>query len=100
MFYAVINVCITPERRFEGIQKLKLLARWLTQKYGSETTVLGSRSGLKDQTQLVTCYRSQAEMRELDRQLTQDAEFDAWLRETQIMIQWDCAPGDIYRVME
>jgi len=100
MIYAVINVCIAPERRWEGIEQLEQLARWLTDKYGVETTLLGSNLGAEDQKQLVTRYHSQEEMKEIDLQLIQDAEFDAWLRKAQMMIQWDCAPGDIYRVME
>ena len=100
MFYGVINVCIAPERRWESIDKLKALARWLTEKYGAETTVLSSSSGGEDQKQLVTRYQSRAQMIEIDRQLTQDTEFDAWLSEAQLAIEWDCAPGDIYRVRE
>jgi hypothetical protein len=100
MFYGVINICIAPERRWEGIGLLKALARWLTEKYGAETTLLDNRSGAEDQKQLVTRYQSQAQMIEIDRQLTQDAEFDAWLREAQFAIHWDCTPGDVYRVME
>jgi hypothetical protein len=100
MIYAVINVCVRPERSWEGIQHLKELARWLTEKYGAETTLLGSHSGGDDQKQLVTRYQSQAQMREIDRCLIQDGEFAAWLRVNESLILWDCAPGRTYPVMD
>jgi hypothetical protein len=100
MIYSVINVCIAPERRREGIQQLKALAHWLTQKYGAETTLLGSDADTQNRKQLVTRYQSQEQMKEIDLQLTRDAEFDAWLSKSERMIVWDCSPGDYYRVVE
>ena len=100
MFYAVINIRTMPGKRFDGIEQLKTLARWLTEKYGAETTLLGSGDGLPNQSQLVTRYESQAQMIEIDRQLIQDAEFTAWLRNAQVMIQWDSAPGVTLQVVE
>jgi hypothetical protein len=100
MIYAVINVCVQHEHSWEGVQHLKELARWLTEKYGAETTLLGSRSGGEDQKQLVTRYQSPAQMREIDRYLLQDGEFAAWLRMNESLVRWDCAPGRIYQVMD
>jgi hypothetical protein len=99
MFYAVINVCVETERRWEGVQHLKELAHWLTEKYGVETTVMSSRSGGEGQKQLVTRYQSPAQMHEIDRRLLQDSEFAAWLRANEPLLHWDCAPGMVYQVM-
>jgi hypothetical protein len=100
MIYAVINVCIEKEQRWEGIQRLKELALWLTEKYGAETTLLGSRTGGEDQKQLVMCYQSPAQMQEIDRRLLEDAEFAAWLRTSERLVRWDCAPGGVYPVQD
>ena len=75
MVYTVMSVCINPGRSWEGIEQLRVLARWLTDKYGAETTLLGSSSGADDRKQLVTRFQSPAQMREIDRRLIQDSEF-------------------------
>jgi hypothetical protein len=100
MVYTVMNVCIKPGRSWEGIEQLRALARWLTDKYGAETTLLGSKSGAGDQKQLVTRFQSPAQMREIDRRLIQDSEFAAWLRRSEALVRWDCAPGAVYQVMD
>ena len=100
MIYSVINVCVAPERHWEGIQQLKILARWLTEKYEAETTLLDSRSGDEDQKQLVTRYQNKEQMREIDRKLLQDAEFDAWLTTAKDLMSWDCIPGMVFQVMD
>ncbi len=100
MIYAVINVCVQSEHSWEGVQRLKELARWLTDKYGAETTLLGSDSGGEAQKQLVTRYQSPAQMRDIDRRLLQDAEFSTWLQVNETLVRWDCAPGKIYQVSD
>lgn len=100
MVYTVMNVCINPGRSWEGIEQLKALARWLTDKYGAETTLLGSGSAVNDRKQLVTRFQSPAQMREIDRRLVQDTEFAAWLRRSEALVRWDCAPGAVYQVMD
>lgn len=100
MIYTVMNVSIKPERSWEGIEQLRDLARWLTEKYGAETTLLGGSSGADDQKQLVTRFQSPAQMRDIDRRLVQDTEFAAWLRRSEALVRWDCAPGAVYQVMD
>ena len=72
----------------------------MTEKYGAETTLLGSGSGSEARKQLVTRYQSPAQMREIDRRLLQDAEFSTWLQKNETLVRWDCAPGKVYRVSD
>lgn len=100
MVYGIINVCVSPERHREGVQQLKSLARWLTKKYGAETTLLSSRSDAENCKQLVTRYRSPAQMREIDRRLIQDTEFTDRFHRLEALVRWDCTPGQIYHVVD
>ena len=100
MIYGIINVCVSPERHREGVQQLESLARWLTDKYGAETTLFASRSDAENCKQLVTRYQYTARMREIDRRLIQDTEFTDRFHRLQALVRWDCAPGHISPVLD
>lgn len=88
MYYGVVTVHTKPGKRFAGIDKLKELATWIKEKYGTPTQVLGNGTGPIYENHVVTQYDSLAQMEEVNRSLAQDEAFQKWFAEADELIEW------------
>ena len=70
MVYTVMNVCINPGRSWEGIERLRALARWLTDKYGVSwqivPTVLGEMLQDKNAERAERVMQAMLQMKKID----------------------------------
>ena len=100
MVYGVITVRTKPGKRFSGIDQLKKLAKWLSDKYGTPTQVLGNGSGPIYQNHISTQYENLAQMEEIIERFPADAEFQEWFTESQDLIEWQDSTYQYYTVFE
>ena len=100
MVYGVITVGTKPGKRFAGIDQLKKLAKWISEKYGTPTQVLGNGAGLIYQNHVVTQYESQAHMEEVTNDLVADPEFQNWFGESEDLLEWHGSTSQHFDVLE
>jgi hypothetical protein len=100
MVYGVVTVRTIPGKRFEGIEKLKVLAGWMDEKYGTRTQVLGNGSGPIYQNHVVSRYESLAQMEEVQMNLAGETEFLDWFKEAEGVLNWESSSSSFYTVFE
>lgn len=83
MVYNVITVGTKPGKRFAGIEQLKKLAKWISDKYGTPTQVIGNGTGPIYQNHIMTQYENLAQMEEVGNSVVADAEFQKWFNESE-----------------
>jgi len=100
MVYAVRTVGTKPGKRFAGIDQLKKLAVWMSDKYGTPTQVLGNGTGLIYQNHIMTQCESVAQMEEISNTMPTDAEFQEWFGESEGLVEWQDSTAHYFTVFE
>ena len=98
--YNVITIRTKPGKRFAGIDQLKKLAVWMSDKYGTPTQVLGNGTGLIYQNYIMTQYESVAQMEEISNTMPTDAEFQEWFGESEGLVEWQDSTTHYFTVFE
>jgi hypothetical protein len=88
MVYGVITLKTKPGKRFAGIDHLKAYAKWLSDKYGTPTQVLGNGGGLIYENHILCQFESLAQMDEVNSSAVKDPEFQQWFTESEGLLEW------------
>ncbi len=98
MVYGTVAVRTIPGKRFPGIEKLTELAKWMSDKYGTPTQVLGNLSGQVYQNHIVTQYENMGHSDEIWEKVLADPEYLAWFESTKDLLVWEGARTNWYTV--
>ncbi len=100
MVYGAFMVRTKPGKRFSGIDQMKKLAKWMSEKYGTPTQVLGNGTGLIYQNYIMTQFETVAQMEEVTNSFPAEAEFQEWCGESQELIEWQDSTFQYFVVFE
>ena len=100
MVYGVTTLRTKPGKRFAGIDQLKKLAKWITDRYGIPAQVLGNGTGAMYQNHLLTQFESVAQMDELNTSMVAQDEFSKWFEESEGLLDWEESTFQYYDVLE
>ncbi len=100
MYYCAITIATKPGARWAGVDHLKKLAKWMTDKYGLPTQVLGNVAGPIYQNHIVSRYESMAQIEEIQAKIYADPEFTEWFQGSGDLLAWQEATNTIYEAFE
>ncbi|MGE5072957.1 MAG: hypothetical protein ACM3MF_05975 [Anaerolineae bacterium] len=98
MYYVTNTVTLIPGKRFEGIAHVQKMAKFMCDKFGIETQVVGNAFGVTYRCFLVAKYASMAQYQEIDDKLTHDPFFNEWYDGSVELIHWPDTRCDMYEV--
>lgn len=100
MVYGVLTLRTKPGKRFAGIDQLKSYAKWLSDKYGIPTQILGNGGGLVYENHILAQYENLAQMDEVTNTSVADPEFQQWFTESEDLLEWKDSTWQHYDVLD
>lgn len=97
-YYRTVTVYHLPERRTEGIQKLKLLSELLNN-YGATTEILTNFAGDSFRIHVVSQFQTLAQFESLNAWAAADAHYQSWLQSVQDLFDWNRTETNLYAVV-
>lgn len=97
-YYRTVTVYHLPERRTEGIEKLKLLSQLLNQ-YGATTEILTNFAGDSFRIHVVSRFETLAQFEALNIWAATDATYQAWLQSVQDLFDWNRTETNLFKVI-
>ncbi|MCA9944319.1 MAG: hypothetical protein KC449_12610 [Anaerolineales bacterium] len=98
-YYRAITMYHLPERRTEGIEKLKSLCQ-LLKGYGANTKILTNFAGDSFRIHLVSHFETLAQFEALSAWAVTDATYQAWLQSVQDLFDWSQTQTHLYQVID
>ena len=97
-YYRTVTVYHLPERRTEGIKKLKLLSQLLNN-YGATTEILTTFAGDSFRIHVVSQFETLAQFEALNTWATEDTNYQAWLQSVQDLFDWNRTETNLYTII-
>lgn len=97
-YYRTVTVYHLPERRTEGIEKLKLLSELLNN-YGAATEILTNFAGDSFRIHVVSQFQTLAQFEALNAWAAADASYQSWLQSVQDLFDWNRTETNLYMVV-
>ncbi len=97
-YYRTVTVYHLPERRTEGIEKLKLLCQ-LLKSYGTSTEILTNFAGDSFRIHVVSCFETLAQFEALNNWAASDAAYQRWLQSVQDLFDWNRTETNLYTII-
>ncbi|MCB8937626.1 MAG: hypothetical protein H6654_11610 [Ardenticatenaceae bacterium] len=97
-YYRTVTVYHLPERRVEGIEKLKLLCQIL-KNYGANTEILTNFAGDSFRIHVVSHFETLTQFEALNKWAARDAAYQAWLQSVQDLFDWNRTETNLYTVL-
>ena len=97
-YYRTVTVYHLPERREEGIDKIKLLRKLLNE-YGAPTEILVNSAGGRLHLHVVSRFETIAQFETLNSWATIDEAYQSWLQSVQSLFDWNRTETKMYRTL-
>ena len=97
-YYRIVTVYHLPERRNEGIEKLKQLCHLLNS-YGATTEILSNFAGDSFRIHVVSHFVTLAQFEALNSWAATDADYQGWLQSVQDLFDWNRTEITLYTVI-
>ena len=97
-YYRTVTVYHLPERKAEGVAKLKELSQLLNQ-YGASTEILTNFAGDSFRIHVVSRFRTLAQFEALNVWAVADATYQSWLQSVQDLFDWNRTETNLYMVI-
>lgn len=98
-YYRSVTIYYAPEKRLEGIEKLKQLAQILSG-YGAPTEVLANFSGEHSRIHLVSRFQTLAQFEALNARAGADSAYQVWLQSVQAIFDWNRTTTQLFVVLD
>lgn len=97
-YYRTVTMYHLPERRTEGIEKLKLLSQLLNN-YGARTEILNNFAGDSFRIHVVSHFETLAQFEALNNWAAADSAYQAWLQSVQDLFDWNRTETNLYTII-
>ncbi len=97
-YYRVVTVYHLPERRSEGIEKLKSLSKLLNQ-FGATTEILTNYAGEHFRIHAVSQFETLTQFESLNVWALNNPEYQSWLQSVQDLFDWNRTETNLYQVV-
>ena len=97
-YYRTVTVYHLPERRAEGVEKLKLLCH-LLKDYGANTEILTNFAGDSFRIHVVSHFETLAQFEELNNWAATDSAYQSWLQSVQDLFDWKRTETNLYTII-
>ncbi|GJM40994.1 MAG: hypothetical protein DHS20C20_12760 [Ardenticatenaceae bacterium] len=98
-YYRTVTVYHLPERRAEGIEKLKNLCQLLTE-YGANTEILTNFAGDTFRIHVVSHFETLTKFEALNSWAATDSAYQSWLQSVQDLFDWNRTETNLYTIIE
>lgn len=98
-YFRTVTVCHLPERRAEGVQKLKEFCHLLN-RFGATTEICTNIAGGGSRIHLVSHFETLAQFEALSAWAVTDATYQAWLQSVQDLFDWSQTQTHLYQVID
>ncbi|MBK8900149.1 MAG: hypothetical protein IPM53_03110 [Anaerolineaceae bacterium] len=97
-YYRTVTVYHLPERRMEGIEKLKLLCQLLNN-FGANTEILTNFAGDSFRIHVVSHFETLAQFEALNEWAAGNAAYQNWLQSVQDLFDWNRTQTNLYTII-
>ena len=97
-YYRTITVYHLPDRREEGVEKLKKLCRLLNE-YGAPTEILTNFAGDSFRIHVVSRFGTLAEFEAMNAWAATDPAYQTWLQSVQDLFDWNRTETNLYAIL-
>ncbi|WP_420645162.1 hypothetical protein [Candidatus Leptofilum sp.] len=97
-YYRAVTVYHLPERRAEGIEKLKQLSQLLNN-FGATTEILTNFAGDSFRIHVVSRFETLAQFEALNAWAATDAAYQTWLQSVQDLFDWNRTQTNLYTII-
>ncbi|WP_420630097.1 hypothetical protein [Candidatus Leptofilum sp.] len=97
-YYRTVTVYHLPERRSEGIEKLKSLCQLLNN-YGAKTEILTNFAGDSFHIHVVSRFDTLVQFEALNAWAATNPEYQSWLQSVQDLFDWNRTQTNLYTII-